>query len=88
MLQDLADLSRDRFEEAFLEAAPQAIIQIFIISSKGWSVWTQLLSIALSLASLSFAATDYTRSRYEANPLKRDLTGLGGLMVSKITYKR
>ena len=83
MLQYLVDLSRDRFEEAFLESAPQAIIQIYIISSKstsiGWS-W-QLLSIAFSLASLSFAASDYTRSKYEANPLKRDLTGLGGLMV-------
>ena len=69
LLLDMVDLAGDRFNEAFLESAPQAVIQIYIAATT-FDSWTQILSIIISLASLSLATTDYTSYKYEANPLR------------------
>ena len=81
----MVDLSAERFNEAFLESAPQALIQISMAarlsSLGGLDSVAQILSIISSMASLSLAATDYTSYKFEANPLKRNLTVWGTTMV-------
>ena len=76
----MVDLANERFNEAFMESAPQAAIQIYIATII-FDSWAQIISIVISLASLSLATTDYTCYKYEANPLRRNLTVLGTTMV-------
>ena len=82
LLNQLTELSQERFMEAFLESGPQAILQLYItIICKTDLSSLAILSVVTSLSSLALAISDYTDHKFRKHPLKGDLTMLGNVIV-------
>ena len=82
LLNQLTQLSEERFLEAFLESGPQAILQLYItIICKTNMNDSAIISVTSSLCSLALAISDYTDHKFRKHPLKGDLTMLGNLTV-------
>ncbi|XP_035668056.1 XK-related protein 4-like [Branchiostoma floridae] len=67
-LAEWTDVCLLRMFEAFLESAPQLVLQLYIMQVKGQSDPITVLAVGTSLASLSVALVSYHKSLREALP--------------------
>ncbi|XP_042188100.1 XK-related protein 9 [Callorhinchus milii] len=80
------DLSMLRLFEAFLETAPQLILQTFILLQYEHRNYIQYLSVIASCTSISWATLDYYVALRKSLPLKKKLV-CGLPYVTYVLYK-
>ncbi|XP_051879354.1 XK-related protein 9 [Pristis pectinata] len=73
-IYSVTDLSMLRLFEAFLEAAPQLVLQVFILLMSDDREYIQYVSVILSCMSISWATLDYYAALKKSLPDQRKLT--------------